>query len=110
MYGIVPLLQILTTLARDRPFPSIVLELKTMLVPAAGLQLLVSRFQWTDSRILERYQIEIFVLSSSGVFLVVVELLTQKHKLSLLESMAVQRFLVKITLTLIGSIFQKDLT
>jgi len=94
VYGIVPLIQVLLTLTRYRPFPRVIFEFKAVLVPLARFQLVSSGYQGADPCILQRYQVEILVLSTSGVFLVVVELLTQEHKLSLFESMAVQRFLV----------------
>jgi len=55
MYGIVPLLQVLTTLASYRPFSGIVFEFKAVLVPAAGFQLLVSGLKQPYPGVLQRY-------------------------------------------------------
>jgi len=101
MYGIVPLLQVLATLTSYRPFSGVVFEFEAVLVPAAGFQLFVRGLKQPYPGVLQRYQVEILVLGASGVFLVVVQLLSQEDKLSLFESMIVQRFLVEITFALI---------
>ena len=101
VYGIVPLLQVLAALASYRPFSGVVFKFEAVLVPAAGFQLFVRGLQQPYPGVLQRYQVEILVLGTSGIFLIVVQLLSQKDKLSLFESVIVQRFLVKITFTLI---------
>ena len=72
MNSIVPLLQVLITLTSYCPFSRIVFEFKAVLVPAAGFQLLISGLQQADPGVLQRYQVEILVLGTGGVFLVVV--------------------------------------
>lgn len=101
MYGVVPLLQVLATLTCYRPLSGVVFEFKAVLVPAAGLQLFVRGLQEPYPGVLQRYQVEVLVLGTGGVLLVVVQLLSQKDKLSLFESVIVQRFLIEITFALI---------
>lgn len=96
-----PLLQVLAALASYRPLSSIIFKFEAVLVPAALLQLRLSWLKYAYPCVLQRYQVEVLVLGTSGILLVVVQLLTQEDELALLEGMVVQGLLVEVAFTFI---------